>query len=105
MKINVFLFLLLVSSLSFATTELHLYWVSSCPHCHEQIKEVNRIQTNYPELKVVTFQLDDNKKHIEQLFKLSKVYQIQFGSVPVTFVGNKAWVGFNQQTSIEIENK
>jgi len=105
MKVIILLLLILVTKLTFATTELKLYWVNSCPHCHEQIKDVNRLQVLYPGLKVSTYQLHDNKNYIEQLLKLSKFYQIQFGSVPVSFVGDQAWVGFNQQTSIEIENK
>jgi glutaredoxin len=105
MKTLVAFILLLITSLSFATTELHLYWVSTCPHCHEQIKDVNRLQALYPELKVSTFQLDDNKKNLEQLLNLSKVYQFQFGPVPVSIVGTQAWVGFDQLTSLEVENK
>lgn len=105
MKFLTLLLLIFFSSLGYATTELHLYWVSTCSHCHDQIKDVNRIQTHYPELKVSTFQLDGNQTHMEQLRKLSEIYQIQFGTVPVSFVGNRAWVGFSQQTSVEIENK
>jgi hypothetical protein len=79
MKTFTLFLLMLVSGLSFATTELHLYWPSSCPHCHEQLKNV------------------------EQLRNLSKLYHFQFGPVPVSLVGDRAWEGFSQQTSIEIE--
>jgi cytochrome c biogenesis protein CcdA/glutaredoxin len=104
MKIFIFFFLILTSSLVSATTEIHLYWVSSCPHCHEQIKDVNRLQRLYPDLKVSTYQLD-NKKYVEKLLKISEFYQIQFGSVPVSFVGDQAWIGFDQRISIEIEKR
>ena len=105
MKFITLLLLIFFSSPGHATTELHLYWINTCSHCHDQIKDVKRIQTRYPELNVSTFQLDGNPAHAEKLRKLSEIYQIQFGSVPVSFVGNRAWVGFSQQTSEEIENK
>ena len=105
MKAVAFFFLMLFSRLSYGATELQLYWLSTCPHCHEQIEDVKRLQNLYPELQTSIFQLDGNENHVEQLRNLSKVYQIPFGSVPVSFVGNRAWVGFSQQTSIEIENE
>lgn len=99
-----FLFLLF-SWVSYATTEMRLYWISTCPHCHEQLKDVKRLQLLYPELKVFTYKLDDNQKYIKELQDLSQTYQFQFGSMPVSFVGNRVWVGFTSQIGEEIEEK
>lgn len=99
-----FLFLLF-SWVSYATTEMRLYWISTCPHCHEQLKDVKRLQLLYPELKVFTYKLDDNQKYIKELQDLSQTYQFQFGSMPVSFVGNQVWVGFTSQIGEEIEEK
>jgi hypothetical protein len=105
MKGMILFLFLLFSFVGHAATELRLFWLSSCPHCHEQLKDVERLQASYPELKVFTYQLDENQTYIEELRKLSEIYQFQFGSVPVSFVGNRVWVGFSKQIGIEIENR
>lgn len=105
MKVVILFLLLLFSCLGHAATELRLYWLSTCPHCHEQIKDVERLQASYPELKVFTYQLDENLAYMEDLRQLSELYQFQFGSVPVSFVGDRVWVGFSEQIGEEIEAK
>jgi cytochrome c biogenesis protein CcdA/glutaredoxin len=105
MRAVLLLTLFFVSCLTHATTEIQLYWLSSCPHCHEQLRDVERLQGLYPDLQVLTFQLDRHDENVQRLRAQSEAYKIPFGTVPVSFVGNQAWVGFGPQTKSEIEAK
>jgi cytochrome c biogenesis protein CcdA/glutaredoxin len=105
MRSVLLLTLIFFSCLAQAKTEIQLYWLSSCPHCHEQLRDLDRLQGGYPDLEVLTFQLDRNDENLQRLRALSEAYKIPFGTVPVSFVGNQAWVGFGPQTKAEIEAK
>lgn len=111
-KILIFLailgFALLVSSTySFAENKksvvLYLFWGDGCPHCAKEKEFLSSIKKKYPKLEIKDYEVWSNPASRELLITMSKSYGINPTGVPITFVGDKGIVGFNEEVANQIE--
>lgn len=85
---------------------LYLFHSLTCPHCRKErafLDEV--IKKKYPELTVYEYEAID---HVPLMSDMAKAYGAEryLGTVPLTFVGNKAFTGYesDETSGREIED-
>lgn len=84
---------------------LYFFHTSTCPHCKEEFKFLNKIKNDYPNLEIQSFLLDEKAnqpifKKVVEKFDLS-------GGIPVTIIGENVGgknvgviVGFNNEMGV-----
>ena len=98
------LFTVLFPFFSLAQTqelEIHFFYGSVCPHCVAEKEFLNEIEKKYPEIEVNRY-LVSSPQNQELLKELCKECGAEkyIGLVPLTFVGDDFFLGFDTQEGI-----
>jgi thiol-disulfide isomerase/thioredoxin len=78
---------------------LYLFWGQGCPHCAEEKPFLEELKGKYPRLEVYEFEVYYNQDNVKLWEEVCKKYGMQPVGVPMTFVGNKAFIGFSREKS------
>lgn len=99
--------ILLICSVASAESKnkviLYFFWGDGCPHCAKQKEFLSVIKKKYTKLDIKDYEVWSNPASRELLLTMSKSYGITPSGVPVTFIGDKGFVGFNEEIGKEIE--
>lgn len=101
------LFIILFYSYSYSASKeviLYLFWGEGCPHCAKEKEFLSILKKKYPQLQIKDYEIWYNPASRQLLQTMSKAYKINPTGVPVTFIGNKALVGFSEKIANEIES-
>ncbi|MEM5779066.1 MAG: thioredoxin family protein [Candidatus Aenigmatarchaeota archaeon] len=69
--------------------ELILFYSDTCPHCHEELRFLDKLEQKYSEsVRFIKYRVEDGGKVIEIWRDMCKLHGIEryFGSVPLTFI-------------------
>lgn len=84
---------------------VYLFWGDGCPHCADQrVAMVNWVST-YPDIEIKTYETWKNSNNAAILEDLAQAYGTNVEGVPMTFIGNKYWVGYSAGMESEMINK
>jgi len=90
------LFIFISSSISFAiennTVCVYFFYSSGCPHCAREKSFLHQLTQKYP-IELHEFEVGD-PKNAELWSRISNKYKTQPVGVPMTFMGDKVFVGF-----------
>jgi cytochrome c biogenesis protein CcdA/glutaredoxin len=75
-----------------------------CPHCEELEEFLDEIKDDY-NLNLVGYEVYQNESNRELAKKLAEEYGDSFRGVPMTFVGDKIFIGFSDRIRELIEGK
>ena len=81
---------------------LHYFWAAGCPFCAQQTAFLNEvIAIQYPEVEIKRYNIADRSVH-PVLTELARQYGAEryMGGVPVTFVGDRFFTGFDSADGI-----
>ncbi|MEE9525196.1 MAG: hypothetical protein V3V78_01145 [Candidatus Woesearchaeota archaeon] len=110
------LFAVLFSSMTFAEPVPELYGVqggivdivyfygSTCPHCADLEIFLEELEEKY-ELNIVGFEVYGNETNRDLASKMAVEYDDSFRGVPMTFIGDKSFVGFSDEIGGKIESQ
>jgi glutaredoxin len=87
---------------------LYFFWGDGCPHCAAEEAFLEKIQPQYPTLKVQKFEVWYNRQNQKLMAKiLEKLGQNNNVGVPLTIIGNEVMVGYlnDEQNGAWIENR
>ncbi len=73
---------------------LYFFWGQGCPHCAEEKPFLEELKKRYPNLQVYDFEVYYNQDNVNFWKEVCKKYNVQPYGVPMTFVGNKVFIGF-----------
>lgn len=73
---------------------LYLFYSKTCPHCEDEIEFLNKIQPEYPNLRIHEFEVGSDRENILLLRNLGEVLKIDVNGVPMTFIGDEYFVGY-----------
>ena len=82
---------------------LYLFHGDGCPHCAEELKFLDTIQDNYPNLEIVKYEVWYNDENAELLKKVEDAFDIKKSGVPTTVIGDTVIMGFSSNTEAKIE--
>lgn len=106
---TVSLCLFLIASTSFSGSSsknsvlLYFFWGDGCPHCAKEKEFLSVLKKKYPQLEIKDYEVWYNLASRQLLLTMSKSYNINPSGVPVTFIGDKAFIGFSEKTASQIE--
>ncbi len=108
-------FILLFSFQSFAQEDLgaidkkvnvYFFWGDGCPHCANEKPFLNKLEKENDFIDVYSYEVWINRENLELLTKIGKKIGINVSGVPVTIVGDEAFVGYSEgYTSSQIESR
>ena len=84
--------------------EINFFYSSSCPYCAKEEKFLTELEKKYPEIKVNRFAFSENISLIKEFYQDYKVPSIEQGYVPVTFIGDRYFLEFNEKIGEDIED-
>jgi len=84
---------------------LYLFWGDGCGYCAKEKAFLDKLKLDYPELDIVMFEVWNNAENAQLMKEFAQAYGISAGGVPVTFIGDKSWVGYNDNIGSEITAK
>lgn len=73
-----------------------LFFSDSCPHCHNEIRWIGRIEPEFPDIDFVRYEVDEREIRANQEY-FAAVMEA-FGSLPQgwprTVIGDRVFIGF-----------
>ncbi len=73
---------------------MYFFWGQGCPHCAEEKPFLEELKKKYPNLEIHEFEVYYHPENAEFLKQVCEKYNTQPSGVPMTFVGDKAFIGF-----------
>jgi thiol-disulfide isomerase/thioredoxin len=84
---------------------IYLFWGDGCPHCAAEKPFLQSLANANPQVSVKEYEVWYNEENRQKLMQMADFYKFDANGVPVTFIGEKYWVGYNDQLSVEIQNE
>lgn len=82
---------------------LYFFWGEGCPYCEKQKEFLSSLKKKYPRLEIKDYEVWYHQAPRQLLMTMSKAYGINPNGVPVTFIGDKSFIGFNEEIALKIE--
>ena len=81
---------------------LYFYWQESCPLCARMKPFLEELMVAIPSLDVRTLEVGRRIESIRAFKNMADKFGIDSPNVPAVFLGNRAWIGYNEQILAEI---
>jgi len=82
---------------------LYLFWGDGCPHCAAEKEFLPDLVNRYPNLEVRQYEIWYQEQNRELAFRMAESFGFEPSAVPITFIGERYWVGFSDQIAAEFE--
>jgi thiol-disulfide isomerase/thioredoxin len=97
-----FLFLIPVSSQAYSGPEIDFFGSPTCPHCASERDFLDEFEEDNPGITINIYDINKENSLIENLYEEYNVSQNQRGLVPITFIGDEYFLGFNEDIEGDI---
>lgn len=84
---------------------IYFFWGDGCPHCASQKTIMSQWAEKYPDVEIKTYETWKNESNGKILENLATAYGTTVEGVPMTFIGDKYWVGYSESLGVEMESK
>ena len=84
---------------------VYLFWGDGCPHCAAQRDAMSAWVSKYPDIDIKTYETWKNTDNATTLENMAKAYNTTVQGVPMTFIGDKYWVGYSDSMEAEMTAK
>jgi glutaredoxin len=78
------------------------FWREGCSHCAAEKPFLQELITQYPQIDLRAYEVYDSQANLDYLFGLGEAMNFETSGVPVTVIGDQAWVGFSDEIGAEI---
>lgn len=84
---------------------IYFFWGDGCGHCAGQKTAMKAWAEKYPDIEIKTYETwgNDNNRIIFE--NLASAYGTAVQGVPMTFIGDKTWVGYADSYGVEMQAK
>jgi thiol-disulfide isomerase/thioredoxin len=85
---------------------IYFFWSRSCPHCSQEKPFLEKLEQNYDNLKIHSFEVGNNRENADLLIKIGEELNVNTRGVPFTIIGEQYFPGWHNEetTGIAIEN-
>jgi len=80
---------------------IHFFYLSTCPHCHDQMEKLNPVLEKNYDVNIISHEVSTQEGNA--LFEKVCLQKGLEGFVPLTLVGDKAFVGYSEEIGTQIE--
>ena len=84
---------------------IYYFWGDGCPHCAEEKPFLEELERRWPQVQVRDFEVWYTPENRPRLLAMAKAYGIDPAGVPITFIGERAWVGFGERLKPEMQDQ
>ena len=94
----IILTILLLLPISISAKEkvnLYLFHSETCSHCQAEIEYLKELESEYDNLKVHLYEINNHKSNQEKMIKVKEKLSIDSPNVPFTVIGNYYYIGFS----------
>lgn len=84
---------------------IYFFWGDGCPHCASQKTAMEKWISQYPGIDIKSYETWNNEDNRQILEKMAGAYGTSVQGVPMTFIGDKYWVGYADTLGAEMEAK
>ena len=103
-KIELLLLLLIPTLVSAKEVNLYLFHGDGCPHCAKEREYLKEIEKEYDDVNIHLYEVWYDTDNQELMAKVKKELNSSTNYVPLTIIGDKYTVGFNDNTKLMIKN-
>jgi glutaredoxin len=82
--------------------DVHLFWAVGCPHCEREIEFLDRLAAANPGVRVHKLEVSRSRANARLMVQAAERLGVDAGSVPLTVIGERAWVGYDEAIGLEI---
>jgi cytochrome c biogenesis protein CcdA/glutaredoxin len=83
--------------------ELDLFYGQGCPHCADMRQALQRIERQYPELRVREHEVYFDPENARLFARVAHGYGVEIEGVPTVFVGDTVLVGYSDEIESSLE--
>jgi len=83
---------------------IYFFWSPGCPHCLTEKAFLEGLEKKCPQVEIKQYEFSKNVELMREFYQDYKVPPQEQGFVPLTFIGDKYFVGFSEKIGQEIEN-
>ena len=77
-----------------AQVDIHLFWRAGCPHCEREIAFLDRLSAASDDVRVHKYEVSRSRANAALMIETAGRLGVEAGSVPLTVIGSRAWVGY-----------
>ena len=103
-KMVLLLLLLFPTLVSAKEVNLYLFHGDGCPHCAKEREYLKEIEKEYDDVNIHLYEVWYDTDNQELMEKVKKELNSSTNYVPLTIIGDKYTVGFNDNTKLMIKN-
>jgi glutaredoxin len=85
-----------------AAVDVHLFWAVGCPHCEREIEFLDHLAAANPGVRVHKLEVSRSRANARLMVQAAERLGVDAGSVPLTVIGERAWVGYDEAIGLEI---
>lgn len=86
------------------TVTIYFFEGTGCPFCEKEKVFLSETQSKYKGLRVKQYEVWHNRENAILMSKMLNVYGIKPQGVPVTFIGERVFIGFSDQIKADIKD-
>ncbi len=79
--------------------DVHLFWSLGCPHCRLEKEFLTKLQAQFPQVRLHTYEISSSPENQELLQKVAQLLKINVTGVPVTIIGNRYFIGWLDEST------
>lgn len=78
---------------------VYIFWGQGCPHCKAEKEFLYKLQTKYPELEVLDYEIWYSEENRALLDQVGKKLQVDIRGVPFTVIGDQYVMGYYDEAT------
>lgn len=84
------------------THEILYFWGIGCPFCERLKPVLEQLVADYPQTRLRDFEVYNNHANQQYFQDIAKQHGIDAHSIPLTFIGDRHWIGFRDHFAEEM---
>ncbi len=84
---------------------IYLFWGDGCPHCAAEKPVLEAMVKANSNIELQSYEVWYNAENQTKLKKMADFYDFEVTGVPVTFIGEKYWIGYSDDLGSEIKKE
>lgn len=84
---------------------IYFFWGEGCGHCAGQKTAMKAWAEKYPDIEIKTYETWNNNDNRVIFENLASAYETSVQGVPMTFIGDKTWIGYADSYGVEMQAK
>ena len=77
---------------------IYFFHSSDCSHCNSELIFLETLEKKYDNIKIYKYEVHDNINNQKRL-EISKLYNLKNSGVPLTIIGDTAYLGYIEEIS------